>query len=134
LRGGEVIELASDLGGGKTTFTQGLAAAMGYDGEVTSPTFTLSNIYRLPSGREIHHYDLYRLSEGGILGDELDEDMGDPVIVTVVEWAGAVSDILPADRLRVELERTGDDSRLIRFTAGGPVSENLVTELKGDQS
>ena len=129
LRGGEVIELVSDLGGGKTLFTQGLAAALGYDGEVTSPTFTLSNVYRLTSGLEIHHYDLYRLSEGGVVGDELVEDMGDPVVITVIEWAGAVNAALPADRLAVDIERSGDESRLFRFRSGGPVSAEIINHL-----
>jgi len=130
LKGGEVVELTSDLGGGKTTFTQGMTAALGYDGEVTSPTFTLSNIYRLASGLEIHHYDLYRLNEGGIVGDELSEDMGDPVVITVIEWAGAVSAHLPEDRLQVEIVRVGDDDRLIRFLPGGSESTRIVEELR----
>jgi tRNA threonylcarbamoyladenosine biosynthesis protein TsaE len=107
-----------------------MTAALGYDGEVTSPTFTLSNIYRLASGLEIHHYDLYRLNEGGIVGDELSEDMGDPVIITVIEWAGAVSANLPADKLQVEIERVGDDDRLVRFLPGGSESARIVEELR----
>jgi tRNA threonylcarbamoyl adenosine modification protein YjeE len=84
LHGGELIELSSDLGGGKTTFTQGLAQGLGYDGEVTSPTFTLSQIYRVSDDLELHHYDLYRLGETGVVGDELAEDLTDPHLVTVI--------------------------------------------------
>jgi tRNA threonylcarbamoyladenosine biosynthesis protein TsaE len=85
LSGGDVIELASDLGGGKTTFVQGIAAGLGYGGSVTSPTFTLSNIYKLDDGQELHHYDLYRLGVGGVLLDELVEDLQDERVITIIE-------------------------------------------------
>ena len=130
LKGGEVIELASDLGGGKTTFTQGLMRALGYKDPVTSPTFALSQIYALPSGLEVHHYDLYRLGESGVVGDELAEDLRDPQVITIIEWAGLVRDELPADRLRVEFEPTGDTDRQLHFTAGGPVSTHLLEALR----
>jgi len=129
LRGGEVIELISDLGGGKTTFVQGLVAGLGYAGPVTSPTFTLSNVYQLEDGRQIHHYDLYRLSSGGVVADELSEDVGAPDIITVIEWAGAAKDELPADRLRVTLEVTGESDRRLSFAAAGPKSESIIKGL-----
>jgi tRNA threonylcarbamoyladenosine biosynthesis protein TsaE len=130
LKGGEVIELVSDLGGGKTTFVQGLARGLGYSGEVTSPTFTLSQIYRLNSSLELHHYDLYRLGEGGIVGEELAEDMSDPAIITVIEWAGVVEHELPADRLRIEFTVTGDTKRQLSFTAHGPRSNQIIERLQ----
>jgi tRNA threonylcarbamoyladenosine biosynthesis protein TsaE len=129
LSGGETIELVSDLGGGKTTFVQGLAAALGYKGAVTSPTFTLSNIYELPDKRELHHYDLYRLGVGGVLADVLAEDVGDPHVITIIEWAGVARDQLPADCLRIEFEVTSDTGRRLIFTASGPVSEAIVKGL-----
>jgi len=129
LQGGEVIELASDLGGGKTTFVQGLARGLGYRGDVTSPTFTLSQIYKLPSF-EIHHYDLYRLGQTGVVGDELTEDLHDPKVVTIIEWGGIMESDLPSDRLKIELEVTGEEDRHIIFNAHGPVSERLLKELQ----
>lgn len=134
LRGGEVIELASDLGGGKTTFTQGLASGLGYEGEVASPTFTLSRVYRLKSKLELHHYDLYRLSEGGIVGDELVEDLNDPQIITVIEWADIAQPDLPADRLTVHFSIAGENERQLEFQAGGPISAKLIAHLKESQS
>lgn len=130
LKGGEVIELASDLGGGKTTFIQALAAALGYGGAVTSPTFTLSQIYRLPGGKELHHYDLYRLGEAGVVGDELAEDVGEPSIITAIEWAGVAADVLPADRLRVIIQVTGDTDREFALESTGPKADSLVEGLK----
>jgi len=129
LSGGEVIELTSDLGGGKTTFVQGLAAGLGYKDAVTSPTFTLGNIYELPAGLQLHHYDLYRLNEGGVLAEELLEDFSDPHVITVIEWAGVAEAQLPADRLVVTFEVTGDTGRRLVFTAGGPKSAAIIKEL-----
>jgi len=124
-----VVELASDLGGGKTTFVQGLARALGYTGAVTSPTFTLSNIYALPDGREIHHYDLYRLGEAGVVGAELGEDIGEPTIITVIEWAGVAETRLPADHLTIRFEVTSDTGRKLIFSGSGPLSDKIVHQL-----
>lgn len=129
LRGGEILELVSDLGGGKTTFVQGLAAGLGYSGEVTSPTFTLSQVYALKSGLELHHYDLYRLAAGGAVSDELLEDLGDPQVITAIEWADIARRDLPADRLTISFEITGNDDRTLHVRAGGPQSERLLTKL-----
>src|SRR3989337_1220075 len=72
LRGGELIELASDLGGGKTTMTHGLARGIGSSDPVASPTFTISREYT--GGRlHIYHYDLYRLHEFGVVGETRSE-------------------------------------------------------------
>ena len=130
LGGGEVIELASDLGGGKTTFVQALAAALGFNGPVTSPTFTLSQIYVLPGGKELHHYDLYRLGEAGVVGDELAEDIGTPDVITAVEWAGIAAGILPEDHLKIAISVTGEYTREFVFESGGPKSDRLVKGMQ----
>ncbi|HUD11660.1 MAG TPA: tRNA (adenosine(37)-N6)-threonylcarbamoyltransferase complex ATPase subunit type 1 TsaE, partial [Candidatus Saccharimonadia bacterium] len=121
LTGGEVIELASDLGGGKTTFVQGLAKGLDYTGDVTSPTFVLSRVYKLNSSLELHHYDLYRLGTGGVVGEELAEDLRDAQTITVVEWGAIVENEMPKDRLRIEFRITGDTSRDLVLSSGGPV-------------
>jgi tRNA threonylcarbamoyladenosine biosynthesis protein TsaE len=130
LRGGELIELSSDLGGGKTPLVQCLAAGMGYHGEVTSPTFTLSQVYRISENLELHHYDRYRLGESGVVGDELAEDLSDPHVTVALEWAGIVEHDLPKDRLTIAIEVTGDDDRRLHLASGGPVSDRLVEGLK----
>lgn len=118
LQGGETIELLADLGGGKTTFTQGLAKGLISSGNVSSPTFTLSKIYECRDGLEIHHFDFYRLSEPGILADQLAESVSDPRVVTVVEWSNIVSDVLRKNRISVKFEPTPNDpdERLITIT------------------
>ncbi len=110
LKGGEVIELVSDLGGGKTTFVRGLARGMGSDDRVASPTFTVSKVYQADE-RELHHFDFYRLHEAGVVAHELAEMTQDPHVVTVVEWGEIVADVLPPERLTVKISRTGDESR-----------------------
>jgi tRNA threonylcarbamoyladenosine biosynthesis protein TsaE len=125
------LELISDLGGGKTTFVQGLARGLGYKGEVTSPTFTLSRIYPLPDGRELHHFDLYRLSGGDVVIEELADIIDQPGIIVAVEWPATAENVLPKDRLSLEFTPTGDDERTIKMTAGGP---RAAQALKGIMS
>jgi tRNA threonylcarbamoyladenosine biosynthesis protein TsaE len=116
LLGGEVIELRSDLGGGKTTFARGLVKGAGSLERVSSPTFTLSRIYKAKDF-QIHHFDFYRLNDAGILADQLSEAISDKHVV-IVEWAGIVEDVLPEQRLAVQFELTADspDERRITIT------------------
>jgi tRNA threonylcarbamoyladenosine biosynthesis protein TsaE len=115
LKGGELIELVSDLGGGKTTLTKGLAKGAGYSGNVTSPTFTLQNEYAAAKFT-IHHLDFYRLSDPGIMRQMLAEIMQDKSAVVVIEWAGIINDTLPRQRLRVEIKASQDDEREITIS------------------
>jgi tRNA threonylcarbamoyladenosine biosynthesis protein TsaE len=112
LRGGEVIELASDLGGGKTTFTRGLVRGAGSSDKVGSPTFTLSREYTAPNF-VIAHFDFYRLAEAGIVADELAEAIQDPTYVCVVEWGDIVHDVLPEKRVTVRIEQKGENERVL---------------------
>lgn len=127
--GGEVIELVGDVGSGKTTFTKGLAAGMGVDEDVQSPSFTISRVYDLSDGLRLAHYDFYRLSDAGIMADELSETIHDDKSVTVIEWAGLVGAVLPDDRLTVRFSSPTDDTRELTFQAGGPKSQNLLRKL-----
>jgi len=116
LRGGEVIELVSDLGGGKTTFTRGLARGAGSKDVVGSPTFTISKVYEARTF-EIHHFDFYRLSEAGIVADEIAEYLNDPSVVTVVEWGDIVHHVLPVERLTITITQTPAGIRELTFAA-----------------
>jgi len=130
LRGGEIIELAGDVGAGKTTLTKAIAKGMGIDEDVQSPSFTISRVYESPSGTMLAHYDFYRLSDAGIMGDELQETIHDPKSVTIIEWAGIIDDILPRDRLTVTFFTTGEESRRLTLTPGGEVSTRLREALR----
>ncbi|HVX47837.1 MAG TPA: tRNA (adenosine(37)-N6)-threonylcarbamoyltransferase complex ATPase subunit type 1 TsaE [Candidatus Saccharimonadales bacterium] len=114
-KGGEVLELASDLGGGKTTFVRGLAKGLGSQDQVRSPSFTLGNEYH-SKRLTLHHFDFYRLEDPGIMRDELAEAITDPKSVVAVEWSGVVNDVLPATRLKVKIRATGPDRREIIFS------------------
>jgi tRNA threonylcarbamoyladenosine biosynthesis protein TsaE len=114
LRGAEVIELVSDLGGGKTTFVKGLAKGMGSLDEVRSPSFTLSNEY-FAGALRLYHFDFYRLSEPGIMRQELAEAVADLSAVVVVEWPEIVEDVLPPARLVIRIKVTGENSRRLEF-------------------
>ena len=125
LRGGEVIELISDLGGGKTTLTRGIVRGAGSSDRVASPTFTISREYQTPDFT-IVHFDFYRLAEAGIVGDELSEFVGDPAYVVIVEWGEVVKDVLPQKRLAVALAQTEDMGRDVSLTL--PKSLNYLIE------
>ena len=129
LKGGETIELVSDLGGGKTTFVGGLAEGAGSQDEVASPSFTLNRIYQAPS-LNIHHYDFFRLEEAGIMADELGESLQDKGVVTVVEWAKALKSILPRGRLVIEfIVGNSENTRRLNLSAPSELSY-LLSELK----
>jgi tRNA threonylcarbamoyladenosine biosynthesis protein TsaE len=128
LRAGDLLVLSGDLGAGKTTFTQGLADALGVRGDVTSPTFVISRVHpSLTDGPALVHVDAYRLGDEAEL-DDLDIDAYVEDSVTVVEWGEGVAEALATDRLRVHLARrhggvedgdTGDDTREIFVTPVG---------------
>lgn len=112
---GCVIELHSDLGGGKTTFVRGLARGLGSKDTVASPTFIINRIYKCKEKGVLHHFDFYRLSEPGIAADQLAESLKNPNAVTVVEWSGIVQNVLPKDRIRIEFRpvETSSDQRQV---------------------
>ena len=117
-----VIELVGDVGAGKTTFTKGLARGLEIAEEITSPTFTISKVYENSRGQKLVHYDFYRLENPGIMVEDLFENLQDPQTVTVIEWADTVSEILPANHLRLEILINDDGSRTLNLT------KNLTSE------
>ena len=85
LEGGEIIILNGDLGAGKTTFTKGLAVALGIEDDVTSPTFTIMNVYE--DGKfKLNHLDMYRIEQEEDLYELGVEDAMTDDTVTVIEW------------------------------------------------
>ena len=108
-----VIELIGDVGTGKTTFVRGLAEGLGVKEPVTSPSFTISKSYALPGDKQLIHYDFYRLSDPGLMQDNLAENLNSNNTITVIEWSDSVSDILPDKRTIIELEKKDDDSRMV---------------------
>ena len=110
LKGSEVIELVSDLGGGKTTLTRGIARGAGSSDVVGSPTFMLSKVYKATKC-DIYHFDFYRLTEAGIMEHELSDVLENPQAAVIVEWGEVVQHILPESRLTIRINKTSEDSR-----------------------
>ena len=106
-RPGDVFVLAGDLGAGKTAFTQGLAGALGVDGPVTSPTFTLANSYRAdgPLGVvDFHHLDVYRMEQLEEVTDVGLFDLFDGECSVSIEWGDVIEPLLPTDYLEIRFE------------------------------
>ena len=107
-----LIELIGDVGAGKTTITRGIATGMGVSAKVTSPSFTISKSYAATNGRFLTHYDFYRLSDPGLMAEDLAESINDQNTVTVIEWANSVADFLPPHTI-FEITLNDDGSRTI---------------------
>ena len=110
-----VIELVGDVGVGKTTFTRGLAEGFGVKSQITSPSFTISKSYALPNNKKLIHYDFYRLTDPGLMSEELNESINDQDAITVIEWGESVAGILPEDRIIVKIKYTENGNRIITF-------------------
>ena len=128
LQGGEVIELISDLGGGKTALTRGFAQGLGSGDRVMSPTFTISRVYT-SGALQMVHYDFYRLDDPGLLRHELVESLTDEKTITVIEWSHVVKDVLPKDRVTITIRKTGEEAR--EFNIQYP--ESLSYLMKGTE-
>lgn len=108
-----VIELIGDVGAGKTTFTRGLAKGLGIKEPITSPSFTISKAYALPSGGNLVHYDFYRLPDPGLMADDLRENLAGPKNVVVIEWGESVAELLPKNHYKIEIRYAGDGREVI---------------------
>ena len=105
-----VIELIGDVGAGKTTFTRGLAAGLGIEEPISSPSFTISRFYQ---GKKytLTHYDFYRLDDPGLMADDLAESINEPNNITVIEWGESIADILPAEHHRIAIRYIDENTR-----------------------
>ena len=116
LRGGEIVLLSGGLGAGKTLFTKGILSALDFDiDEVTSPSFTLVNLYKAKF--DVYHIDLWRLDENSdvALAVGLDEILEDETAIVVIEWSEKLKNkSFPNKIIRVEIK--GDDVRQLRIT------------------
>lgn len=114
---GDSVVVSGDLGAGKTTFVRGACRALGVEGPVTSPTFTIGQLYagRLPGGEpvEIAHLDLYRLPTLAGEDPALLDDYVTPDRIAFVEWPDGAAGRLPRVAARVSIEHLGGDRRVI---------------------
>ena len=122
LRIGDVLVLTGELGAGKTTLVRGIASGLGAAEHVASPTFTLVREYvtgRVP----VAHVDVFRLDRVQDVVDLALDELEGGACVLIVEWGDAIEELLPDDRLRVELTTEDpagqNDARRIAITSAG---------------
>jgi ATPase, YjeE family len=127
---GDVVCLSGDLGAGKTVLVQGVAAGLGITDQVTSPTFTILQVYetgRLP----LYHFDLYRLENSAELDNIGFEEYIGSDGAAVIEWADKFVADMPEERLWIELRGSGDASgRALCLTPEGERYRLLCAELE----
>ena len=103
-KAGEVYTLVGDLGVGKTVLTQGVAAGLGIEESVNSPTFTIMQIYeegRLP----FYHFDVYRIGDVEEMDEIGYEDYFYGEGVCLIEWANLIDEILPPGHKQISIEK-----------------------------
>lgn len=135
LQAGDVLVLTGDLGAGKTQLTKGIAAGLGIDADVTSPTFTIQMVYeggRLP----LNHFDLYRLEDEDQLEDIGLYDVLGADGVCVIEWGEQFADAIGDERVDVYVTRLDDEAtpgeepaREVRLVAHDTRGEELIAAL-----
>jgi len=115
LKPGMVVALISDLGGGKTTLTQGIAKGLGIKSKVISPTFVLERIYQVPKKDwSLYHYDLYRIAPDDMLVDEILSNAEDNVVL--IEWAEKIKKQLPKNAVKIKITILDENKRKITVT------------------
>ena len=129
---GDLIALTGELGAGKTVLVQGIAAGLGIEDTVTSPTFLIIKEY--PGKIPLYHIDAYRLAGPDELLDLGYEEYFFGQGVTVIEWADLILDLLPPAYLRIDLGPGpgGEEKRCLVFSACGQRYVKLLEELKRD--
>ncbi|MGE5390179.1 MAG: tRNA (adenosine(37)-N6)-threonylcarbamoyltransferase complex ATPase subunit type 1 TsaE [Deltaproteobacteria bacterium] len=141
LKNRDLIYLMGELGAGKTTLVRGIARGLGYGGRVTSPTFTLMNIYQ--AALPVFHFDFYRL-EGSELVDLGLEDYLEQDGIALIEWPQTgfalgertgSTDLLPSEALFIKIELTDEDydrERQVTIFAQGDRYRDRLKELQSN--
>lgn len=117
IRPGQILSLNGDLGVGKTVLVKGIAEGLGITEPVSSPTFTIVQVYgegRLP----FYHFDVYRIADPEEMDEIGYEDYFYGEGVSLVEWADLISELMPEETIRITIEKDlekGFDYRRIRL-------------------
>ena len=128
------VWLSGDLGAGKTTLTRYWLQAMGHEGAVKSPTYTLVEPYEIEnrgSVKPVYHADLYRLQDP----EELEfigffEYLDNPDSLVIIEWASRAEDLLPPPTLTIQIEKQANDIRSVTITSDEPLDLSPLNDLQ----
>lgn len=128
LKSGDIVCLNGDLGAGKTTISKSIGLGLGVNDYITSPTFNLINEYQ---GRlTMYHFDVYRLDNVDDLYDLGFDEYFYGNGVCVIEWADRIEEVIPKERIVLDIENGDDmDERIIRIHGEGPTYQEIIKEL-----
>lgn len=114
LKPGSVVGLTGELGAGKTTLVRAMADALGVTEPVTSPTFTIMNVYGARGAiKRLAHVDYYRLEKQDFASTGIAEELSAKDTLTIIEWPEKMGDPFPQNAMNVHLEITGPTTRRV---------------------
>lgn len=141
VRAGDVVFLQGELGAGKTTFTRHFARALGVQGRIKSPTYTLVESYDLPNtgeythgAQQLHHFDLYRLGDPREWFSAGFDEYLNGQTISLIEWPSQADGALPEPSVRLSFEHAEDtaDVSADRFDGARRVALSIATERATD--